>query len=166
MTHTRFPNLECLALFNESTPASLALISANRSIKRLFCRNSPYDIVNIAPQLVELHILPDLQTLCSSSPQSPLPFPSLRHLFLNMTSPGHGVRVEGFEMLVRTRCLPVGHPRSLAKHSSQVLSSLTVVLPVNPASRVATKQVIHGLHSFGGHSSVLCQENYALDVAN
>lgn len=132
MDHTNVPKLETLTLFTDSTPTILDFISSSRSIKRLFCRNSPRDIVSIAPQLTELHCLLPLRALYTSSPSSEIALPSLKDLFVNLTPLNHTITGQEFEALVRTRYLRFGHPKSFAQQSSQVISSLVFVLPVNP----------------------------------
>lgn len=132
MASTSLPKLDTLVLCTDTTAAILAFISSNRSITNLFCRNSPSDIVNIAPQLIELHALPPLQALCSTPNSTQVSLPSLKHLFVNTTPLNHSFTLQEFDTLVRERCLPLGHPQSLAKQSSQTLSSLTFLLPDNP----------------------------------
>ncbi|KIM23293.1 hypothetical protein M408DRAFT_264186 [Serendipita vermifera MAFF 305830] len=131
MAHTSLPTLDTLVLRINSTPASLAFIASNRSIKKLICRNALSEIVNIAPQLIELHVPPPLYALCISSVTSPsqVALPSLRDLFVNINPSKYKMTVGEFDTLVRVRCLPFGHPKSLARPSSLSLSSLTFVLP-------------------------------------
>ncbi|KIM23291.1 hypothetical protein M408DRAFT_27981, partial [Serendipita vermifera MAFF 305830] len=131
MARASLPKLDTLVLFTDTTPASLAFISSHRSIKKLFCKNSPTDIVNIAPQLIELHALPPLQSLHTPSPPSQVALPSLRHLFVNMTASNHTITAQEFDTFVRTRCLRVDHPENLAKQPSHVPLRIMFALPVN-----------------------------------
>ncbi|KIM23286.1 hypothetical protein M408DRAFT_27977 [Serendipita vermifera MAFF 305830] len=133
MTHTSFPKLETLIFCTSNTPADMTpavmtLISANRSIKYLQCRNRISDIVGIAPQVVELHAHPPLQVLCTTSPSSQVAFPHLNDLFIRIDS-RYDMSVQEFDAFVRARCLQIGHPKSLAKRPSQVLSRVVFAIP-------------------------------------
>lgn len=131
MIQASFPKLETLVLRIPATPAILAFISANRSIKSLAYRGSIGDIASIAPQLLELNARPLLQALCATSPSSQMVFPDLRTLLVDMSSPIYEMTVDEFDMFVRTRCLYVGHPKGLANQRSQVLSNVVFLLPAS-----------------------------------
>ncbi|KIM23292.1 hypothetical protein M408DRAFT_264185 [Serendipita vermifera MAFF 305830] len=128
MPYTSLPKLDTLVLRIDNTPASLAFISSNRSITKLLCSNLLSEIADIAPQLIELHVSPPLHVLCASTSTSQSALSSLSDLFADIRLSDHDITVEEFDMFVRTRCLPFGHPRSLTGHSYPSLSRLTLTL--------------------------------------
>ena len=134
MPRVSLSNLETLVyIYDNPIPIALmAFIRVHHSIKKLHFYNKYPSLASLereAPQLAELHMQIPLRYLCQPNQGSTkVAFPRLKHLYVT-SNLIYEISVEEFDTFVRSRCLPVGHPKALAKEPSDLISSLCFVQP-------------------------------------
>lgn len=163
MAHSTFTNMESLVLLPHGARTSteaVSFISRHRSIKKLVTFAKHESVIEAAPQIVELHVPPPLQLLSQSQDGSQVALPHLQRLFV-FISTGIEPSMEEFDALVRSRCLPLGHPKSLATTQSHILSTIALVPPLgNPALKLYQSQLykestrVNGRHQYYGDKIV------------
>lgn len=129
MTHVAFTQLTNLVYDGYMTDIFTSFVANHRSLKSIAYKgqsNRLSSLADIAPQLTELTTrLPLPAFLQNAGSGSNMPFPQLESLIVDMTLPSAQLTVGEFETLIRTKCLPIGHPKCLATHSAHIIPSIS-----------------------------------------
>lgn len=151
----KFPCLEWLLYDDSITPSVTDFIKSLPNIRKLDCSTKDDTVIEFAnylPKLQELIVTSSLDIFVnwrSYGLRYP-PFPSLRRL--GLADPWGSMNELSFEAIVRARCLPQDHPKSLLEDPSLMINEFVVALSEpewerkpwasNPLAKEAVKDIV------------------------